>query len=109
MPEVLPPDALDRLEAVTRDLDAYLERRAIEIAAPRIVAAEDAAAAKVRAAEGRAQRAEDLVAELRRQYEALENALDDLRVKHGGRRDPFVVERRAVQLTKRATGEETSR
>lgn len=100
MPELAPPTALDRLEAVTRDLDAYLERRAIEIAAPRIVAAEDAAAAKVRAAEARAQRAEDLVAELRRQYEGLENALDDLRIKHDERRDPFVVERRTARLAK---------
>jgi hypothetical protein len=88
------PDALGRLEAVTRDLDAYLERRAMEIAAPRIVAAEDAAAAKVREAEARAQRAEDLVAEMRRQRVGIENALDDLRVEHGLRRDPFVVERR---------------
>jgi hypothetical protein len=90
----VPPDALDRLEAVTRDLDAYLERRAIEIAAPHIVAAEDAAAAKVQAAEGRAQRAEDLVTELRRHVRAYEDCLDDLRIKHGERRDPFVVGRR---------------
>jgi hypothetical protein len=94
MPEGLPPDALDRLEAVTRDLDAYLERRAIEIAAPGIVAAEDAAAVKVRAAEARAQRAEDLVAELRRHVRAYEDRLDDLCVKYGERRDPHVVERR---------------
>jgi hypothetical protein len=86
--------ALDRLEAVTRDLDAYLERRAIEIAAPRIVAAEDAALVKVRAAEARAQRAEDLVAELRRHVRAYEDRLDDLRIKHGERRDPHVMERR---------------
>jgi hypothetical protein len=86
--------ALDRLEAVTRDLDAFLERRAIEIAAPRIVAAEDAASAKVREAEAKVQRLEDLVAEIRRQWAGTENALDDLRIKHGERRDPFVVERR---------------
>lgn len=95
MPETGPSDALDRLEAVTRDLDAFLERRAIEIAAPRIVAAEDAALVKVRAAEARAQRAEDLVDELRRHVLAYEDQLDDLRVKHGERRDPYVVERRA--------------
>lgn len=94
MPERVPP-AVDRLEAVTRDLDAYLERRAVEIAAPRIVAAEDAALARVRAAEARAQRAEDLVDELRRHVRAYEDRLDDLRVKYSERRDPYVVARRA--------------
>lgn len=90
--------ALDRLEAVTRDLDAYLERRAVEIAAPRIVAAEDAALARVRAAEARAQRAENLVDELRRHVRAYEDQLDDLRVQHAERRDPYVVARRAGRV-----------
>lgn len=98
------PAVVDRLEAVTRDLDAYLERRAVEIAAPRIVAAEEAAAATARDAEERAQRAEDLVAELRRQYEGLENALDDLRVKHGERRDAHVVMRRGRRAVDRPNG-----
>lgn len=97
----MPPDDLYRLEAVTRNLDAYLERRAIEIAAPRIIAAEDAAAAKVRAAEAKVQRLEDLVAEMRRQRAYIENALDDLHIQYGLRRDPFVVERREQQAAER--------
>lgn len=95
------PAVVDRLEAVTRGLDAYLERRAIEIAAPRIVAAEDASAAKVRTAEEKVQRLEDLVAEMRRQRAYIENALDDLHVEHGLRRDPFVVERRKQEAERR--------
>jgi hypothetical protein len=90
----VPPDALDRLEAVTRDLNAYLERRAREIAEPIVKAAQEAADAEIRATGERARRAGDLVDELRRHIRAYEDQLDDLRVKHGERRDPFVVERR---------------
>lgn len=97
--------ALDRLEAVTRDLDAFLERRAIEIAAPRVVAAEDAALVKVREAEARAQRAEDLVDELRRHVRSYEDRLDDLRIKHGERRDPYVVARRAGRVDQPERGD----
>ena len=104
MPEGLPPDALDRLEAVSRDLDAYLERRAVEIAAPRIVAAEDAAAAKVRAAEAEVERLNDLIDEIRRQWAGTENALDDLRIEHGLRRDSHVVERRGRRAVDRPNG-----
>lgn len=97
----MPPEAVDRLEAITRDLDAYLERRAAEIAEPRIKAAEDAVRSEVREAEAKVQRLEDLVAEIRRQWAGTENRLDDLRIKHGERRDPFVVERRSGRAVDR--------
>lgn len=90
----MPPEALDRLEAITRNLDAYLERRAAEIAEPIIKAAEAAVPAEVHDAEAKVQRLEDLIAEIRRHWQACENQLDDLRTKYGERRDPHVVERR---------------
>lgn len=95
--------ALERLEAVTSNLDAYIGRRAAELAAPLVQVAEEAARAQVAEARQKQQRAEDLVVELRRHLDARENQLDDLRIKHGERRDPFVAERREQQ-TGRTSG-----
>jgi hypothetical protein len=92
---------VDRLAAITSDLDAYLERRAAEIAAPAIAAAEEAAAAKVRQAEAETLRAQDLVDELRRQQWAIHVQLDDCRIRHGEKRDPWVVEQREARKTTR--------
>lgn len=68
---VVGPDALAaRLEQITSDLDGYLERRAWEIAEPRIQRAHEAARELVTQAQRAEQRQRDLVDELRRQYNA---------------------------------------
>lgn len=65
-----PEQALARLEKVTSDLDSHLEQRAREIAQPVIDHAGAAAELRVQRAERDLERANDLVAELRRQLES---------------------------------------
>ena len=82
------PDTLaETLHATISDLDRFIDTRARELAAPLIAAAEVAAHEAVSNAQTETERQAELVKELRRQITALENQLDDLRVKHGLRRD----------------------
>lgn len=62
-----------RLEGMLANLDAHIDRRAQELAQPLIDQARQQAAEKVRDGQAAQQRAEDLVAELRRQIRALES------------------------------------
>ncbi|MEU8378263.1 DNA translocase FtsK [Streptosporangium sp. NPDC048865] len=75
-------DLADSLRAATADLNAYIERRAQEIAAPRIAQAEADAAARIAELESTAaaerQRHEDLLAEMRRQFQVTERRHDQL-------------------------------
>jgi hypothetical protein len=89
------PDALaDTLQRTIADLDGHINRGAQELAAPLIDAARADADRAVTAAQRETERQTDLVKELRRQYTALENQLDNLRIKHGERRDFHVAQRR---------------
>jgi hypothetical protein len=76
-------EAARRLAETTANLDAYIERRAQEIAAPRITAAEKQARELVAAVWHTAafdrRRSQDLVAELRRHIAALERRVQLLR------------------------------
>lgn len=83
-----------QLRAVIADLDGYIERRAAELAAPGIAGAREQAAAEAGRLRAELARSEDLVAELRKRIEGLEDRLDDLRVVHGERRAPRVAARR---------------
>lgn len=65
-------DLLNRLSNMTADLQGYIERRAGEVAAPHIAEAGRLAGEEVAAARRQQERAEDLVAEMRRQLSALE-------------------------------------
>lgn len=71
------------LAKTTANLDAYIERRAQEIAAPRIAAAEREACGLVAAvlytAAFEARRSSDLVAELRKHVAALERYVERLK------------------------------
>ena len=68
-----PPGSLAQaLREVTANLDAYIERRAQELATPHIEAAEREIREVRRQAASEKQRLDDLVAELRRQVEGLE-------------------------------------
>ncbi|MGH3409453.1 MAG: hypothetical protein ACRDRJ_44220 [Streptosporangiaceae bacterium] len=83
-----------QLRAVIADLDGYIEQRAAELAAPGIEGAREQAAAETRRLRAELTRREDLVAELRKRIEGLEDRLDDLRILHGERRDRRVAARR---------------
>lgn len=79
-----PPESLAQaLATVTANLDAYIERRAQEIAAPRITIAEKQARELVAAVWHTAafnhRRQKDLEHELRRQVAALERSVQRLR------------------------------
>lgn len=67
------------------NLRAYIEQRAGELAAPHIAAAGVAAGEEVAAARRAQERAEDLVAELRRQVTLLERQLEQARAAVPGR------------------------
>lgn len=62
------PDLRDMIA----NLQAYIDRRAAEIAAPHIAEARDAAHAQVVTAKREQQRVEDLITEMRRQFDGLE-------------------------------------
>lgn len=66
----------DRLAEITANLERYIERRAQEIAVPRVAQVEEEAAARIAAVEAQAaadrQRANDLVKELGRQIAVLD-------------------------------------
>jgi hypothetical protein len=64
-----PDEVTGQLRAMIADLDGYIGRRAAEVAEPLIAAAKAAADARVAEAECGLQRAQDLVAELRRVLE----------------------------------------
>jgi len=84
-------DVTARLVEVTANLNAYIETRAQEIAAPRIAAVEERAAreiAELKAQHAAAQqRSEDLLKELRRQINALDRHMNQC---------PEVARRKAV-------------
>ncbi|GAA4933929.1 glutamyl-tRNA reductase [Nonomuraea thailandensis] len=73
------PSLLGTLSDVIANLDDYIERRAAERAASRIAEGGAAAAERVQSARGMQQRAEDLATELRRQLNARDRQVDDLR------------------------------
>jgi len=83
-----------QLRQTIADLDTYIEHRAEQLAAPQVAAAAADAQARVEAKQWEIQRRDDLVTELRRRIEVLEDQLDDARIRLGDRRDPYVVERR---------------
>ncbi|MCK2214267.1 hypothetical protein MF672_010760 [Actinomadura sp. ATCC 31491] len=72
-------DELATLQDMIANLQAYIDQRAGELAAPHIAEAGRLAGEEVAAARAAQQRAEDLVAELRRQFTALERQLDRYR------------------------------
>jgi len=84
----------DQLQRTIADLDTYIKRRAEQLATPRIASAEADAQARVGAKQWEIERRDDLVAELRRRIEVLEDQLDDARIRLGDRPDAYVVERR---------------
>lgn len=63
------PSALREMIA---NLQAHIDQRAAELAAPLIAQAQEAAAIEVKGAQGMQQRAEDLITELRRHLTSLE-------------------------------------
>jgi hypothetical protein len=67
------------LQASITGLDALIERRAAELAAPVIAAAQADADAKVAEVQGDLQRRDDLVKELRRRIVAAERNLEQCR------------------------------
>lgn len=69
-------DQIAALSAITTNLDAYLERRAAELAQPLIEKANAEAAERVREAEFEVTRYLDLVAEQRRHIERAERRID---------------------------------
>jgi predicted RNase H-like nuclease (RuvC/YqgF family) len=71
--------ALVTLRDMIANLEAHIDHRAAEIAAPRIDEAREAEAAGVERAQREQRRAEDLVAELRRHISALERRRDEQR------------------------------
>ncbi|GAA4208996.1 hypothetical protein GCM10022252_74870 [Streptosporangium oxazolinicum] len=83
MTDTLAHDLVDSLRMVTADLNAHIEDRAQEIAAPRIAQAEREAADRVAEVEStltyERQRHEDLLVELRRQFAVLERQSAQLR------------------------------
>ncbi|MGH3158658.1 MAG: hypothetical protein ACRDNF_19065 [Streptosporangiaceae bacterium] len=93
-PDDSPAGLAGHLRAVIADLEGYIERRAAELAAPGIEGAQEQAAAETRRLRAELARREDLVAELRRRIEGLEDRLDDLRILHSERRDARVAARR---------------
>ena len=82
-PEPAPVTLAQALAETTANLDAYIERRAQEIAAPRIAAIEHDARERIAEVERQSafdrQRASDLEAELRRHITALERRVQQLR------------------------------
>ena len=68
---------LDRLEAITRDLEGYVDRRAAELAAPQIAAAEDRHRDQLAGLEAQNQRLDDLLGELRRLVSVRDKQLED--------------------------------
>lgn len=73
------------LAAMIADLEGYIERRATEIAAPRIRAVEEQAAADVAAARFQVDLKEDVIAEQIRLLDARERALTKWREATGAR------------------------
>ncbi|TDD97600.1 DNA translocase FtsK [Actinomadura rubrisoli] len=86
-----------RLVAITANLDAHIEERAIVIAAERITAAEDAAEQKVAGLmashASEVQRLEDLIKELRRQLKPLRRHIEETCPEVKERRARFEAER----------------
>lgn len=74
-----------QLAAMIADLEGYIERRATEIAAPRIQAAEEQAAADVAAARLQVDLKEGIITEQIRLLEARESALTKWREATGAR------------------------
>lgn len=72
-------DLTARLQDMIGDLQGYIDRRAAELAAPHIAEAGVRAGEEVADARAKQQRAEDLVAELRRQLTSLGRQLDRYR------------------------------
>ncbi len=84
-------DPLARLEAVLRDLEGYVQRRAEELAAPLIAAAEKRAAEMTGEARADVQRQEDLVRELRRILDAKDRQVARWREIAEGKAADFIV------------------
>lgn len=76
---------VDQLAAMIADLEGYIERRATEIATPRIRAAEERAADDVAAARFQIELKEDVIAEQVRQLGVLDRALTKWREATGAR------------------------
>lgn len=68
---------LDQVADIVANLDAYIDRRAAQLAQPLIDAAQADADAKVHAARMELQRKEDLLDELRRQLKVLARHVDN--------------------------------
>lgn len=69
---------LDRLDGMLANLQQHIDERAHDLARPLIAQAHAEAFDEVKSAQDRQQRAEDLVAELRRQIRVLERQRDEL-------------------------------
>lgn len=70
---------LDLLQAMITDLDGYIDRRAQELAAPVIAAAEQSVREARAETAGTQQRGDDVAAELRRRITGLERSLERAR------------------------------
>lgn len=71
------PATLERVADIAANLDAYIDRRATELAQPLIDAAQADADAKVHTAQMELQRRDDLLDELRRQIKVLARHVDN--------------------------------
>lgn len=75
----MPDISAEALADMIANLDAYIDRRAADLAGPLIAKAQEEAAVEIQGALGLQQRAEDLVIELRRHLKALDRQATEYR------------------------------